>query len=139
MYCLGFSQILLQSICLSQIQCVALLTANITCRSIFQNQLLAAKNAALKAPPAIEKKETKVPDMVAVKSNFDPTAIPTSTANQNPLASQKPPGAPKPAPKESVVFEATTAQIQELVLESPVPVLLDVYADWYVPCVGQVV
>ena len=37
---------------------------------------------------------------------------------------------PRALTKEDVVFEATTAQIQELVIESPVPVLVDVHAEW---------
>jgi thiol:disulfide interchange protein len=44
---------------------------------------------------------------------------------------------PKEAKKEDVVFEATTDQLQELVLESEVPVLLDVYADWYENLIGS--
>ena len=32
------------------------------------------------------------------------------------------------------MFEVTAANFQQLVLESPVPVLLDVYADWCGPC-----
>lgn len=72
----------------------------------------------------------KTLDMVEVKADFDPTALPT-TPKATPSVTDTPSAsAPKPAPKESVVFEATTAQIQELVLESPVPVLLDIYADW---------
>lgn len=41
---------------------------------------------------------------------------------------------PKPVARETVVFEATAADLQHLVIESPVPVLLDVYADWCGPC-----
>jgi hypothetical protein len=74
----------------------------------------------------------KGPEMVEIKTDFDPTAL-QATPKVSPSASQNPPGGmPKAANKKSVVFEATTAQIQELVLESPVPVLLDIYADWYV-------
>ena len=73
------------------------------------------------------------PDLVEIKTNFDPTALPVTPKAAPPAANVNPPGGmPKPAAKETVVFEATTAQIQELVLESPVPVLLDIYADWYV-------
>ena len=79
-----------------------------------------------------KQKQQAEPDFVEVKANFDPTQLPTSpqaTSNQ-PAKETTSDGLPKPAAKESVVFEASTDQIQELVLESPVPVLLDVYADW---------
>lgn len=85
-----------------------------------------AMRAQLRAEQAALK-----PDMVEVKTNFDPTALPTTPKAKPAVAQQSTTGGmPKPASKESVVFEATTAQIQELVLESPVPVLLDIYADW---------
>jgi thioredoxin-like negative regulator of GroEL len=44
------------------------------------------------------------------------------------------PTKPPPAKIEDVVFEGTAEELQRLVIESPVPVLLDVYADWCGPC-----
>ena len=44
------------------------------------------------------------------------------------------PAIPKPAKKEDVVFDVTGANFQKIVLESPIPVLLDIYADWCGPC-----
>ena len=41
---------------------------------------------------------------------------------------------PKPAKKEDVVFDVTGTNFQKIVLESPIPVLLDIYADWCGPC-----
>ena len=72
-------------------------------------------------------------DFVEVKANFDPTKLPTSTPTPVPAVAPTTTNSqmPKPARKEDVVFDATTDQIQELVLESKVPVLVDFYADWY--------
>ena len=91
-----------------------------------------AEEAAARAEAEAEAVEEEA-GFVEVKSNLDPTKLPatpsaaTTTSSNSSNESDK---MPKPAKREDVIFEATTAQIQELVLESPVPVLLDIYADW---------
>lgn len=64
---------------------------------------------------------------IRVNADFDPMAGIAAPAHQVPSPQQQ---IPKQARKEDVVFEATAADVQKLVLESPVPVLLDIYADW---------
>ena len=77
---------------------------------------------------------------VTVDANFDPTkpasgATPATSGLPGLSSQSQPPqGAPKPAKKEDVVFQATASTIQKLIFESPVPILLDVYADWCGPC-----
>jgi thioredoxin-like negative regulator of GroEL len=64
-----------------------------------------------------------------VDANFDPTKLSTSSSSSSssaaPSNSAK---TPKPAAKQDVIFDITASQVQEIVIESPVPVLLDVYA-----------
>ena len=69
-------------------------------------------------------------DPVASAPNSAPTTTSSATSS-SPGTTERPAGMPPPAKKEDVVFEATTDQIQELVLESPVPVLVDFHAEWY--------
>lgn len=78
-------------------------------------QQAAAAEAAAKEEPKMKTVTVDYP------TNFDPVAPAPKPQEQKP---------PPPAKKEDVIFECTSEDIQKLVIESPVPVLLDVYADW---------
>lgn len=66
---------------------------------------------------------------IRVDANFDPTKI---SALENDIVKDKSP--PKTVKKEDVIFYADASTLETLILDSPVPVLLDVYADWCGPC-----
>ena len=57
----------------------------------------------------------------------------SSSSSSSSGSSGGPPKRPK-ALKEDVVFEVNAGNFQQVVMESPVPVLVDVYADWCGPC-----
>ena len=110
------------------------------------------EQARLKLREEMEAKHAAEANMKEIKvdAGFDPTR-PAGAAGMNDVAAaglglggaagannaaaaSKPAGMPGPAKKEDVVFDISTDQIQEIIMESPVPVLLDVYADWCGPC-----
>lgn len=64
------------------------------------------------------------------------STAPKSFTRSSSSGSSKTKSEPKvtPAKKEDVVFEVTSDTFQKLVIESPVPVIVDVYADWCGPC-----
>ena len=67
---------------------------------------------------------------IRVDANFDPTKL-SSIGNDSGKGSPSP---SKSITKEDVIFHGKASTLEKLIFESPVPVLLDVYADWCGPC-----
>jgi len=78
----------------------------------------------------------RTPNVTTPSANATQTTEPIATKKKPPKAasSKTQPPPLTPAKVEDVVFEVNAANFQKLVLESPVPVVLDVYADWCGPC-----
>ena len=105
------------------------------------------EQARLRLREEMEAKKEAEANMKEIKvdANFDPTQPAAGAGGMSAASaglglgmggasantSTKPDGMPGPAKKEDVVFDVTTDQIQEIIMESPVPVLLDVYAGEY--------
>jgi hypothetical protein len=64
------------------------------------------------------------------RSNETEESKASATTNNKSSNKGKSKSQPKPAKKEDCVFEVTANNFQQLVLESSVPILLDLYADW---------
>eukprot|EP01041_Mallomonas_annulata_P002820 gene2820-5543_t len=62
------------------------------------------------------------------------TATGKTAANKKGSSKDSSSPPPEPARPEDCIFEVTAATLQKIVFESPVPVLIDVYADWCGPC-----
>jgi thiol-disulfide isomerase/thioredoxin len=62
------------------------------------------------------------------------TASKGTTSGTSSASKKSLPPAPKEAKKEDCVFEGSAQDFQKLVMDSSVPVLVDIYADWCGPC-----
>lgn len=67
---------------------------------------------------------------VSVDANFDPTQPAAASTAAARTAPPTMPAVNKPAQ----IYKCTTSEVQKLILESPIPVLLDIYTDWCGPC-----
>jgi len=74
--------------------------------------------------PTLRIKQTKEQQQTA-EQGVTGTTKDQKTQGKNPA---------QPAKKEDCVFDVDAKNFQEIVLESPVPVLIDIYADWCGPC-----
>jgi Thioredoxin len=76
----------------------------------------------------------KTVDKVRGANTATKPAAAAKANNNNKAAAAAGASKSKAVPRESVVFDGTSANLQKTVVESPIPVLLQVTASWCGPC-----
>lgn len=64
------------------------------------------------------------------KERTDSSLVSQSSTNSFSPVKSIPKVNPQPAKTDDVIFEVSANNFQKVVLDSPVPVILDIYADW---------
>ena len=70
----------------------------------------------------------------SAKDGSDKSSQPAETKTQSTSGGTSTGAAPAEAKRDDVIFEVTSSNFQSIVVDSKVPVLIDVYADWCGPC-----
>lgn len=76
----------------------------------------------------------KRPNETTVSNPNTATTTKGATGSTTSKGQNKDTNKPTPAKREDCIFDITSENFQKLVIESSVPVILDVYADWCGPC-----